>query len=267
MARYVALSKTEHREAGLLPTGNSHALERAVVPVVAEEMNQVLPTMPLAFVSQGEGSAYELVVLQSLQPGVNVYVHTDGRWIGGYRPAWYRAHPFRLVRDESGSRRVVCVDEDSEAFQKVGGVDARPLFNAEGEPMEATRRLLEFLEKFENAREVTQALVNQLDEAGLIVPWQISAKSAGGESGYDVQGAYHIDENAMRNLEPETAARLLKSGALSIAMTQLLSEHRLQGVARLYELRQKASQQSSAPKEEVDLEALFADEDDGDLKF
>src|SRR5690554_4013175 len=175
MARYVALNKSDHRESGLLATGNSHALTQAVVPVVVEELHQVIPTMPLAFVRASEDSAYELVALQSLQPGVNVYVHTNGRWIGGYRPAWYRAHPFRLVRDESGTRRIVCVDEESESFQKEAGPDATRLFDADGEPAQKTRDLLAFLEKLEQSREITQALVNHLEEAGLIVPWKISA--------------------------------------------------------------------------------------------
>lgn len=266
MARYVALNKSDHRESGLLATGNSHALTQAVVPVVAEELHQVIPTMPLAFVRASEDSAYELVALQSLQPGVNVYVHTNGRWIGGYRPAWYRAHPFRLVRDESGTRRIVCVDEESESFQKEAGPDATRLFDADGEPAQKTRDLLAFLEKLEQSREVTQALVNHLEEAGLIVPWKISASNPKGEGGYDVQGVYHVDEAAMRDLEPETASRLLKNGALSIAFTQLLSEHRLQGLVRLYELRAEANRQSK-PAEDVDLEALFADDDDDDLKF
>lgn len=266
MARFIALDKTIHRESGLLPAGNDHALEKAVVPVVAEELAQVVPTMPLAFVSQGKGKAYELVALQSLQPGVNVYVHTNGRWIGGYRPAWYRTHPFMAVRDESGSRRVVCVDTDAEAFQLDAGPDAVRLFDADGEPTAKTRELLVFLEKLEQSRETTQVLVNQLAEAGLIVPWEISAKDPQGEGGYDVQGAYHIDEPAMRELPPETASKLLKSGALSVAYTQLLSEHRLQGLVRLYELRAEAKKQAG-PAEDVDLEALFADDDDDNLTF
>lgn len=266
MARYVALSKSNHRDSGLVAAGNRHALTQAVVPVVAEELFQVLPTMPVAFVRASDDAPYELVALQSLQPGVNVYVHTNGRWIGGYRPAWYRSHPFRLVRDESGTRRIVCVDEESEAFEKDAGPDAVKLFGVDGEPTQKTRDLMMFMEKLEQSREVTQALVNHLDEAGLIVPWKISASNPKGEGGHDVNGVYHVDEAAMRELPPETASRLLKNGALSIAYAQLLSEHRLQGLVRLYELRAEANKQSK-PAEDVDLEALFADDDDDDLKF
>ncbi|GAA3574562.1 SapC family protein [Marinobacter xestospongiae] len=266
MPHYVALSKSAHRSAGVRPTNLAHALEQAVVPVVAEEVPRVLPTMPLAFVKTPSGEGFELVALQALQPGTNVYLHTDGRWIGGYRPAWYRSHPFRLIPDESGSRRVLCVDEEAEAFEKEAGPDSRSLFGPDGEPTEHTRNLISFLEQLEQGREVTHAAVSLLAEQGLIVPWEISARNAKGETGFDVQGIYHIDEAALKALEPESAAKLLKSGALSLAFSQLLSEHRLQGLVRLYELRSEANRRKAAV-DDVDVESLFADDDDDDLTF
>ncbi|UDL03827.1 SapC family protein [Marinobacter sp. CA1] len=266
MPHYVALSKSAHRSAGVRPSNTAYALEQAVVPVVAEEVPRVLPTMPLAFVNAPSGQGFELVALQALQPGMNVYVHTDGRWIGGYKPAWYRAHPFRLIPDESGSRRVVCVDEEAEAFENEAGPDTPTLFGPDGEPTEKTRHLVNFLEQLEKGKEVTHAAVALLAEQGLIVPWEISARKAKGETGYDVQGLYHIDEAALKALEPERVVKLLRSGALSIAFSQLLSEHRLQTVARLHNLRGEAKRQSAAA-DELDVESLFADDDDDDLTF
>lgn len=266
MPRYVALSKTNHRNAGVRPAGNAHALTQAVVPVVAEEIPRILPTMPLAFVKLAGGEGFELVSIQALQPGENVYVHTDGRWIGGYKPAWYRAYPFRLIPDESRVRRMVCVDEESPAFEMEAGPDSMPLFGADGEPSERTKNLIKFLEQFERGRDITRAAVGMLADQGLIVPWAISASNAKGETGYDVNGLFHIDEQALKSLESEAAAKLLKNGALSIAYSQLLSEHRIHAVARLYELRAEANRQNKAV-DDVDVESLFSDDDDDDLTF
>ena len=86
MSRYVPLSKSAHLNAGVLSTGYTHARQQAVVPIVAQELPQVIPTLVVAFVAAQSGRGYDLVALQSLQPGVNLYVNGDGRWLGGYCP-------------------------------------------------------------------------------------------------------------------------------------------------------------------------------------
>lgn len=264
MPRYVALSKTAHRQAGVVSAGFSYALAQAAVPVVAEELPQLLPTMAVAFVRSSSEGAFQLVALQSLQVDVNVYVHTDGRWIGGYQPAWYRAHPFRLLPDETGTRKVVCIDEASPAIEHSASDEATRLFDDQGELTERAKGTVKFLEKLDKATSLTQTLVNQLDKAGLIVSWKLTAGNADGEGGLEVPGIYHIDENALKALAPDQLSELAKSGALSVAYSQLLSEHRLKGLERLYQLRSAAEKQN----QQVDLEELFeGDEDDFTFNF
>lgn len=265
MSSYVPLSKTQHAQAGLVAAGYEFALEQAVVPVLAEEMPHVLPTMAVGFVKNENNGDFELVALQSLQAGVNVYVHTNGRWIGGYRPAWYRAHPFRVVHDTKSGQSVVCIDEESKAFQPQATEDGQRLFDDEGELADRARQTVQFLEKIEHGQKTTQVLVSQLSEAGVIVPWNLNARNPKGESGFEVKGLYHIEEAALRALAPEQLSELAKSGALSVAYTQLLSEHRLKGLSRLYELRKLADERAK-PSDDVDLEDLFG-EDDDDLSF
>lgn len=265
MPRYVALSKSTHRHAGLVPAGLSHALGQAAVPVVAEELPHLMPTMALAFVpSSAQQGELELVALQSLQAGVNVYVHTNGRWIGGYQPAWYRAHPFKLLPDETSQRQVVCIDEEAAALELDASEGATRLFNDEGEPTQRLKDTITFLEKVGNAQTLTQRLVNQLHQAGVIVPWQVTARHPESEAGRQVPGLHHIDETALKALAPETLAELAQSGALTVAYSQLLSEHRLKGLERLYQLRNAAEHE--AAKDDVDLDELF-DGGDDDITF
>jgi len=265
MSGYVPLSKVDHRKSGIVSAGCSFALEQALVPVVAEELPQVVPTMAIGFVQAANGESFELVALQSLQVGVNVYVHTNGQWIGGYRPAWYRAHPFRLLKDAQSSRLVVCVDESSGAFERNAGEQAARLFDDEGNLTKRAQETADFLEKLQKATLVTQGLVRQLAKAGLITSWPLTTRISATEEAQQVKGLYHIDEAALKALEPDVLAPLVRSGALSVAYTQLLSEHRLQGLSRLYELRSQANLQSQ-PASDVDLEDLFG-EDDDDLSF
>lgn len=268
MTHYVPLSKTSHGESGVLRSGYAHALNQAVVPLVAEELPQAVPTMPVAFVKSANQQGYELVALQSLEPGVNLYVHTNGRWIGGYKPAWYREHPFRLMSDASGKQRVLCVDEESPDFEVPASEKATRLLDESGEPTPHTKDAMAFLQKLDKARAVTRALVSELANANLIVPWQIKTRS--GEAGEEqtVKGLFHIDEKALKSLDADTVLRLVRSGALSLAYTQLLSEHRLQAFRRLSNLRGLADGQhkDGEAREDVDLDELFGDDDD-DLSF
>lgn len=262
MPEYVPLSKSTHRESAVVAAGYDYALEQAVVPLVAEELPNVLPTLVTGFVCSEKGSSFELVALQSLQAGTNVYVHTNGRWIGGYRPAWYRAHPFRLLKDRQSGRDVVCVDEASPAFEEQASEQATRLFDDEGELTPRAQDAVAFLEKLQKATRVTQALVGQLEKAGMIVPWS-PAKLPEGQTAS--VGLYHVDESALKQLDPATLSRLAASGALSMAYTQLLSEHRLQGLARLHRLRDQAS--ASAGDTAPDLDAMFGEDDELGFDF
>lgn len=264
MPSYIPLSKTAHRDAGVVVQGHAHALEQAVVPLVAQELPQVIASMVSAFVAVPEGS-YELVAMQSLQRGVNLYVNTDGGWTGGYCPAWYRAHPFRLLQDSQSNRHVVCVDEDASAFvSQVSDARAR-LFDEQGEPTDLTRRTISFLEQLHQSGLQTQAIVRQLDEAGLIVPWPLQVTMQGSEQPERLAGIYRIDEQALKDLPGETLAALAGSGALSVAYSLMLSEHRMQDLKRRYQVRHQTEQHNQAASE-LDLEKLFGDEDD-DLSF
>jgi hypothetical protein len=267
MPRFVPLNKSTHAEAGIAGADYQFALEQAVVSVVVEELPQVIPMMVVAFVPAANRDGYELVALQSLEQGKNVYVHTNGRWIGGYKPSWYRAHPFALrPTADNGNQRVLCVDEEAEAFLEQVGEYGKRIFDEAGEPTAVTRNLLSFLEHRDKAVQVTQEMVKKLAELELIVPWKLSVNRGADLGNQDVTGLYHIDEARLRQLSPDDASALLKSGAMSVAFSQLISEHRLQGLTRLYDLRRQA-EALNKPADGFDVESLFADDDEDNLSF
>ena len=264
MTNYVPLNKSVHREAGIRQVDFGFASQQAAVPLVMEDIPRVLALMVIGFVARAGNEGMELVALQSLEPGKNLYVHTNGRWITGYKPAWYRSHPFRLILDEKSGRHVLCVDEDADAFTKEAGPDDKRLFDTSGDPTELTHNLLEFLTQAEKSRKTTQDGVDELYQAGVIKPWQISVRNPHGESGRDIGGVYQIDEKALRQLDEPVLARMARSGALSIAYAQLFSQHRLPILAKLYDLRNEANRRQKG----VDLKELFLDDDEGlDFNF
>lgn len=256
MSRYVPLSKKQHLQAGLLPAGHAHALQESLAPLVLEELPQIMPHMIAAF-TLAEGGGYQLVAMQSLVEDDNVYLDAQGGWAEGYQPAWYRAHPFRIVSSSGGSHFLVYVDEASAAFQLQAGADAMALFDAQGDYTEGAQRVIGFLKQLHQSTRVTQVVLNQLDEAGLIVPWTPQWTSEATAPGQPLQQLFHIDEQKLRALPAEQLAGLARSGALSVAYAQLLSEHRLAHLLRLCEARWV--QTPTAP---VSTEDLFGGDDD-----
>ncbi|ASP37505.1 hypothetical protein CHH28_01925 [Bacterioplanes sanyensis] len=265
MSQYTAISKSRHREAGVSVSDFDFAAKQAVVPVTAQELSYVVPTMPLVFVPRWQDEGLQLSALQSLTPGSNVYVHLNGRWIGGYRPAWYRAHPFQLAIDEGSNRQAVCIDEASSAFHADSLDGDKPLFNAAGEPSDYLKTVMQFLQQLQDAQRNTNKLVDELNDAGVLVPWAIELKCKD-DAEHALQGIYHVSESKLRALSDETLGALTRSGALSLAYAQLISEHRIHGLLKLHDLRNLSSQ-PSVQDAEVDLDALFGDDDDGNLSF
>lgn len=269
MPSYVPLSRQQHQYAAIQPQQSmAFAQQQAVVPVLAEEVPHVLPTMPLAFIQPVAEltDTFALVGLQSFLPDDNLYLHPDGRWLGGYQPAAYRGHPFKLIPEESSDRLVLCIDTQSPAFHAQSEEGDIALFDATGEPSQQVKNTLEFLQQVHQGEQITAKAVQQLAQAGLLEPWLLNIQMSQGEQdrGHtQLQGLFRINEAALKQLKGDQIEPLVRSGALSLAYAQLLSTHRLSGLARLHDLRQKIQQQL-APQQEINLDQVFG-EDGGDV--
>lgn len=267
MPHYQALSREQHQYAGVQPQSTFlFATKQAIIPVLAEEVPHLLPTMPLVFVptTKGQEQDFQLMGLQSFLPDDNLYLHPDGRWLGGYQPAAYRGHPFKLLPEESSHRLVLCVDTESPAFHSKSEEGDQSLFGADGEPTQLVKNVLEFLRQVNLGQQATGLAVKQLQEADLLEPWPLNIQASSGErdlGSMQLEDIYRICEAKLKRLSGDKLEKLAQSGALSLAYAQLLSTHRLNGLARLYDLRQKINQQL-APQEEINLDKVFGAEED-----
>src|SRR5690606_39363180 len=122
---------------------NSFASAYSLSPLVAQELPRACLAMPIGFVRSD--NQYQLVAVQGLAPGKNLFVAPDGRWIGPYVPAAYRGYPFVLANTEDG-KRVLCVREDSGLVSEVQG-EGEPFFDEEGNPSKPVQDVLNFLDQ------------------------------------------------------------------------------------------------------------------------
>jgi hypothetical protein len=223
-----------------------------VAPLVMQELPKAVMSLPIGFIAQPQG--YGLVAVQSLNPGRNLYVNADGRWLGGYVPAAYRGYPFALANTPDG-QQVLCIDEDSalllDAAQPEQG---EPLFGEDDQPAEPVRKVLDFLQQVAANRARTATLCAHLADQGLIQPWPLTVKTADGER--PVEGLHRIDETALNALAPDPFEALRQAGALPLIDCHLLS---MQHVALLGTLAKHHAQAQHQPR--LDPDAFFGAED------
>lgn len=234
----------------------SFAAADAVAPLVAQELPRACLSLPIGFV-KAEGG-FQLVAVQGLQPGKNLWVSPDGRWLGAYVPAAYRGYPFVLANTAEG-QRVLCVREDSGLISEVQG---EPFFDEEGNPAKAVQDVLGFLDQVSANGPLTARLCALLAEHGLIQPWNVQLKTDSGEQ--KVQGLFRVDEAALNALPAESFEALRKGGALPLIYCQLLSMQHLPVLGKL--AGDHAAAQALLEPETGDLDLEFLHED-GNIRF
>jgi hypothetical protein len=238
MPNYQAISRERHAgQRWKRYTSYRFAAADSVVPLVAAELPKAVMSLPIAFIEQGE--VYVPAAVLGLQPGNNVFVAPDGRWVGNYIPAAFRGYPFRLAKTEDG-QQALCIDEDCDLL--TDGPTGEAFFNDDGLPAQATLNILGFLTQIEQNRVVTATACAVLQKHTLIRPWPITLKTESGEK--QISGLFQIDEAALNQLSAEALLEIRDAGALPIAYCQLLSMQHLPLLGQLTEAQAKASAQA-----------------------
>jgi len=236
--------------------------EDTVIPLVGAELSKAAPVMPTGFIKLDAG--YQLVAITSLQPGTNLYVAPDGKWLGAYIPAALRGYPFQLAQQEGAENFILCINEASGLVVE-NMEDGNAFFDDQDQPTQAIKDILDFLTAIKASRDVTEGAVNALADAGLITPWQINLKQ--GEKVVPVEGLFSVDEAALNKLDDEDFLAVRKAGGLALAYAQLLSMNQLVVLERLGELQGQILEQQTAQSKASNLAGFSLSEDEGSLTF
>jgi hypothetical protein len=243
-------------------TGYAFAAGETLIPLVVAELAQAVPAMPLAFIQSGEG--FQLVAVTALQPGTNLFVAPDGRWLGAYVPAALRGYPFRLVKPQDREESVLCIDEASGLVVEAG--QGETFFDEDGQASKALRDVLDLLSQVERSRMATQTAVDALAAAGLVQAWPLNIQQ--GEQNVPVTGLYRIDEAALNALENEAFLTLRALGALPVVYAQLISMNQLAVLQQLSQIQAKLKAPTpSVVQNFAGLRGIGLSQDDGTLKF
>lgn len=260
MVKYVPLNPAAHGgKTWNLPSSNYGFASRATfVAIVGAEMANAATNMPLAFIRDGE--QFQPVGLLSYHKGHNLFVRPDGRWIGGYIPAAFRAYPFRFLRPPGSDKSILCIDEESGLLESGKGTE--PFFDDVGKPSKSVTGVIAMLEALEKSRALTAIAVRALEAAGVIVPWDLEVKDGRNET--QVQGLFRVDEQLLQKLDDEAFLGLRKASALPLAYAQLISMARL---SLLVNMANETQKRPSPPPNAITLSDFFGDPESALLKF
>lgn len=243
----VPVSRERHgQQAWKRWTSYAFAAQRALVPLVAAEFPKAAMAFPVAFIQKGD--SYLPVAVLGLEPNLNLFVAPDGRWLGGYVPATLRTYPFSLLQTGEG-HWVLCIDEESGLLVAAG--EGEPFFDATGGLAEGVKAVLSVLQQVEQSRQATVRACASLSQYDLIKPWPIQVRL--GESQYELEGLFQIDEGALNRLDDTHFLELRRVGALPLAYCQLLSMQHIDLLGRLAAQRIQAMSPPPFNLEEPEL--------------
>ena len=210
-----------------------------LVPIFAPELAAAAVQLPIAFVQKDE--AVVPVAVLGLEPGVNLFVGADGRWIGGYTPAALRMRPFALLPAADG-KRVLCVDEVAGEVGELQGVpDTEPFFTPAGDLAPAVAQVMAFVSQIEDAKAYTATAATAIKNHGLLAPWSIKIETDEGPR--QVEGLLRVDETALAAVSDESFLDLRRTNALPLLYAQLLSSQHIALLGLLARARAAAIRQ------------------------
>jgi hypothetical protein len=217
------------------------------VPLTAEEFPAAQRDYPIVF-SAGEKPVP--LALMGLNEGVNVFFEDDGTIIGQpYVPAYVRRYPFLLARIDPNSNNLsLCFDTTSDLIGDTE--DGAALFDADKQPTEHCKSLLQFCEKFEEAGAKTQAFVEELVKLDLLMDGEVAIQRADNpDQPYIYRGFKMVNQDKLRDLRGDQLRKWNESGMLPLIHAHLFSLDLMRVVFA------KQAQQGKGPLSPAVLEA------------
>ena len=250
------INLSQFADKNFLRTKNYAFAEKdAIVGLVAKEFPKAALSLPIGFVATGD--TFAPVAVLGLQPGKNLFVSLDGRWLAGYIPAAFRGFPF-LLADADDGRQVLCIND---AHGSISESEGEPFFGEDGQPTQGVKDILDFLNQVGSNRQGTLRVTAMLQKHQLIAPWLIKLQGADQQEQV-VEGLYRVDEAVLNQLSAEAFEEVRQAGALPLIYCQLLSMQHLPMLGKLAQAHHEAAQMAALPKTEAgELDLSFLADD------
>ncbi|HWK41411.1 MAG TPA: SapC family protein [Croceibacterium sp.] len=194
---------------------NQHA-----IPLTVEEFPLAQRDYPIVFAA-GENPVP--LALMGLNEGINVFFDDEGRLQGDhYVPAYIRRYPFLLAKLRPDADEMsLCFDPSADVLGEFS--EGETLF-ADGQPTDHTKGVLDFCEKFEEAGARTQAFVDELKKADLLMDGEVAiTQNDKPDQPFIYRGFKMVNQDKLRELDEKTLKNWNEIGLLPLIYAHLFS--------------------------------------------
>ncbi|MCB2087810.1 MAG: SapC family protein [Sphingomonadaceae bacterium] len=203
--------------------GNQHA-----VPLTVEEFPEAQRNYPIVF-SSGDNPLP--LALMGLNEGVNTFFGEDGRTNEDiYVPAYIRRYPFILAKLQQGSDEMsLCFDPTAGAVGDFEEGDA--IFDSNSQPTDATKGVLEFCQRFEEAGMRTKNFIDEITKEGLLMEGEIAiTQNDQPDKPFVYRGFQMINQEKLREVRGDKLRAWNQNGLISMIYAHLFSLNLMRSV-------------------------------------
>ena len=182
------------------------------VPVVMSEFQAASNSCPIFFAKDAGTGEFYAAALFGFQPG-EMLADSAKRGVADF-------HPLDLQRQGFfASEQNIAVDP---AHPRFGGGATIALFEEDGTPSNAMRKIQRVTGQLATGIEATQSFISELLRLKLIEPVDISLRFDDGES-LTLDGLYTVSRDGLNDLEDSAILALFRSGYLQAALCMTFS--------------------------------------------
>jgi len=227
------VDKNKHAELKFNPvSGFSFASQVLSAPLVATELAAASKDYPVVFSSRDESDPLSNktmpLAIFSFVSGENPFINSQGEWSAQYIPAYIRSYPFATAAVGETDQYALMVDLDSVHFKSDEG---KLLFDDKGKPSAVLEQSQKFLEKHRRAVLSTLKLMEQLEKAEVLVPYQFTIGNK--EHPRNIRGFQVIDTKKLAALDDATLAAWVRNGVMSLIFSHLASMSNVKKIVNL----------------------------------
>ncbi|QZD95544.1 SapC family protein [Qipengyuania gelatinilytica] len=215
------LNSKDHKNFRTRSVDSAPWLSKAhAIPLTVDEFVQSQRHFPIVF-SSGENPLP--LALMGLNEGVNTFVDDAGKVTEAvYIPAYIRRYPFMLAKlQQDATDLSLMFDPTSDAVGEFE--EGERLFDDEGNTTDATKRVLEFCQHFEQAAQRTQAFLTELKDNNLLMDGEVAIQREGEEQPFIYRGFKMVDQEKLRELSDEKIIEWHKNGILMLVHAHIYS--------------------------------------------
>ncbi|HSH89464.1 MAG TPA: SapC family protein [Ramlibacter sp.] len=214
----VLLDRDKHRTRKVKPS-KSFAFARKAnsLYLAAVEFAEAFKEYPIVFTRGGNQKIVPVAML-GLRSRESLFIDDEERWTATYVPAFVRRYPFVLA-ELAGEQMGVCIDE---AFSGLNDKEGEALFDAKGNNTPFLQNALDFLNRYQQEYNRTEAFCHRLEKAGLLVEMNAKANLVDGRS-FMVGGLLVVDEAKLMALPDATVLSLFRAGEMHLVSMHLAS--------------------------------------------